>query len=99
MTVRIGSEVVGGGIMYGQAKAIFDKIKHMMETTGGRMDDVVKVVIYVTDIKRREEVWKERREAFTGAYRVSALVTVRAPAQPELLVEVEALAVLGAGGA
>jgi enamine deaminase RidA (YjgF/YER057c/UK114 family) len=42
--------------MYGQAQAIFAKIKHLMEAAGGAMDDIVKVVIFVTDIKRREEV-------------------------------------------
>ena len=99
MTARTGAEVVGGDSMYGQAKATFEKIRHLMEAAGGRMDDIVKVVIYVTDIKRREEVWKARREAFSGDFPVSTLVEVRALAVPELLVEVEAIAVLGAGGA
>jgi 2-iminobutanoate/2-iminopropanoate deaminase len=89
MTARAGAEVVGGDSMYGQA----------MEAAGGRLDDIVKVVIFVTDIKRREEVWKARREAFSGDFPVSTLVEVRALAAPELLVEVEAIAVLGAGGA
>jgi enamine deaminase RidA (YjgF/YER057c/UK114 family) len=99
MTARAGAEVVGGDSMYGQAKAIFEKIRHLMEAAGGRLDDIVKVVIFVTDIKRREEVWKARREAFSGDFPVSTLVEVRALAAPELLVEVEAIAVLGAGGA
>jgi enamine deaminase RidA (YjgF/YER057c/UK114 family) len=99
MTARAGAEVAGGDSMYGQAKAIFEKIRHLMEAAGGRLDDIVKVVIFVTDIKRREEVWKARREAFSGDFPVSTLVEVRALAAPELLVEVEAIAVLGAGGA
>jgi enamine deaminase RidA (YjgF/YER057c/UK114 family) len=99
MTARTGAEVVGGGSMYGQSQAIFAKIRHLMEASGGRMDDIVKVVIYVTDIKRREEVWKARREVFSGDFPVSTLVEVRALAAPELLVEIEAIAVLGAGGA
>jgi enamine deaminase RidA (YjgF/YER057c/UK114 family) len=99
MTARVGAEVVGGDSMYGQARSIFEKIRHLMEAAGGRMDDIVKVVIFVTDIKRREEVWKARREVFSGDFPVSTLVEVRALAVPELLVEVEAIAVLGAGGA
>ena len=91
------SGLVGGDSMYAQAQAIFTKIKHLMEAAGGAMDDIVKVVIFVTDIKRREEVWKARREAFTGDFPVSTLVEVRALAAPEYLVEVEAIAVLGAG--
>jgi enamine deaminase RidA (YjgF/YER057c/UK114 family) len=97
MVARDSGGVIGGDSMYGQAKAIFAKITHLMEAAGGSMDDIVKVVIFVTDIKRREEVWKARREVFTGDFPVSTLVEVRALAAPELLVEVEAIGVLGAG--
>ena len=99
MVARGSAGLVGGDSMYAQAQAIFTKIKHLMEAAGGAMDDIVKVVIFVTDIKRREEVWKARREAFTGDFPVSTLVEVRALAAPELLVEVEAIGVLGAGRA
>ena len=97
MIARDGDKVLGGDSMYEQAKVIFGKIKHLMEAAGGRMDDIVKVQIFVTDIKRREEVWRARREAFTGDFPVSTLVEVRALAAPEILVEVEAVAILGAG--
>ena len=96
MTSRTGTEVVGGTSMYEQARAIFTKIQHLMEAAGGRIDDIVKVVIYVMDIKRREEVWKARREVFSGDFPVSTLVEVRALAAPELLVEIEAIGILGA---
>ena len=97
MVARDGDKVLGGDSMYEQAKAVFAKIKHLLEAAGGRMDDIVKVLIFVTDIKRREEVWKARREVFSGDFPVSTLVEVRALAAPELLVEVEAIAILGAG--
>jgi enamine deaminase RidA (YjgF/YER057c/UK114 family) len=67
-----------------------------MEAAGGRMDDIVKVVIYVTDIKRREEVWKARREVFSGDFPVSTLIEIRALAAPDLLVEIDAIGILGA---
>jgi enamine deaminase RidA (YjgF/YER057c/UK114 family) len=96
MVARDGTQVLGGDSMYGQAQAVFAKIKRLMEAAGGRMDDIVKVNIFVTDIKRREEVWKARREVFTGDFPVSTLVEVSALAAPELLVEIEAVAILGA---
>jgi 2-iminobutanoate/2-iminopropanoate deaminase len=99
MTARSGSDTPGGNSMYEQARAVFVKIKHLIEAAGGHMDDVVKVNIFVTDIKRREEVWKARREVFTGDFPVSTLVEVSALAAPELLVEIEAVAILGAGQA
>ena len=95
MTAQVGTEVVGGESMYGQAQAIFGKIKLLMEAAGGQMDDIVKVVIYVTDITRREEVWRARREVFTGDFPVSTLVEVAALARPEISVEIEAIAILG----
>jgi 2-iminobutanoate/2-iminopropanoate deaminase len=96
MTCRTGNEIVGGSSMYEQARAVFTKIRHLMESAGGRMDDIVKVVIYVTDIKRREEVWKARREFFSGDFPVSTLIQVSALAAPELLVEIDAMGLLGA---
>ncbi len=96
MTARTGTETDGGGSMYAQAQAVFGKIQHCMTAAGGCMDDIVKVTIFVTDITRREEVWRARREFFTGDFPVSTLVEVRALAAPELLVEVEAMAILGA---
>jgi enamine deaminase RidA (YjgF/YER057c/UK114 family) len=97
MTARSGQDIAGGDSMYEQARAIFTKIKHLIEAAGGRMDDIVKVNIFVTDIRRREEVWKARREVFTGDFPVSTLVEVSALATPDLLVEIEAVAILGAG--
>jgi enamine deaminase RidA (YjgF/YER057c/UK114 family) len=97
MTASFGEETRGGDSMYGQAKAIFGKIQALIEAAGGRMDDVVKVNIFVTDIKRREEVWKARAEFFTGNFPVSTLVEVSGLARPDLLVEIEAVAFLGAG--
>jgi 2-iminobutanoate/2-iminopropanoate deaminase len=76
---------------------IFAKIRHLIEAAGGSMADVVKVVIYVTDIKQRQKVWRARREVFSGNFPVSTLVEVAALAEPSVKVEIEAIAHLGAG--
>ena len=98
MTARTGTEIHGGSDVYQQSKVIFQKIKDLLEADHSRMDDIIKLVIFVTDIKRREEVWKARKEFFTGDFPVSTLVEVSALAMPELLVEIEAVAMKGAGG-
>ena len=87
--------VLGDGSMYSQAKETFTKIKHLMEAAGGTMNDIIRVDIYVTDIKQREEVWKARKEVFTGDFPTSTLVEVRALATPQLLVEVNATGFIG----
>ena len=86
------------GDMYQQSVRIFEKIRDLMEAAGGKMDDVIKVTIFVTDIRRREEVWRARKEFFTGDFPCSTLVEVRALASPEVLVEIEAVGFLGAAG-
>jgi enamine deaminase RidA (YjgF/YER057c/UK114 family) len=82
---------------YEQAKSIFTKIKGLLEAAGGSMADVVKITVYVTNIKNNVKVWAARREFFTGNFPASALVEVRALASPEILVEIEAIAHIGKG--
>lgn len=81
---------------YAQAKIIFAKMQALLEAAGGGMADVVKVVIYVTDIRRREEIWRARKEFFSGDFPVSTLIEVSKLAGPELTVEVDAVAHIGA---
>ncbi|MSO77560.1 MAG: RidA family protein [Alphaproteobacteria bacterium] len=88
--------VTGGDSMYEQSKAVLTKIKHLVEAAGGKMDDIMKVTIFVTDIKQREEVWKARREFFTGDFPASTLVEISALATPAQKVEIEAAGVIGA---
>ena len=80
---------------YEQAKLIFNKIKGMVEAAGGAMADVVKVTIYVTDIKNNTKVWKARAEFFKGDFPASTLVEVSALATPDLVVEIDAEGYVG----
>jgi len=91
-----GMTARGEGDEYTQAKAIFTKIRHLVEAAGGGMADIVKVTIFVTDIKQREKVWQARREFFTGNFPASTLVQVAALADPSITVEIEAVAHIGA---
>jgi 2-iminobutanoate/2-iminopropanoate deaminase len=80
---------------YEQAKVIFTRIRHAIEAAGGKMNDVAKMTIFLTDIKKNTEVWRARREFFTGDFPASTLVEVRALAKPEILVEIEVVAHIG----
>jgi enamine deaminase RidA (YjgF/YER057c/UK114 family) len=87
-----------GGDEYEQARVIFERMGHLLRAAGGSPDDVVKLTIFVTDIGRREEVWRARREFFRGAFPVASLLEVRALAEPDIRVEIEAIACLNQGG-
>ena len=90
-----GDAIAGGDDVYEQARLTFAKIKKLVEAAGGVMDDIIKVTIFVTDITRREEVWKARREFFTGDFPCSTLVEIAALARPGLAVEIEAHGFIG----
>ena len=62
-----GTTIEGRG-EYEQAKVIFGKIRRLVEAAGGAMADVVKVTIYVVNIKNNTEVWRPRQEFFSGDF-------------------------------
>ena len=90
-TIQTGDEV------YRQAKIIFEKIRHLLESAGGTMADVVKITVYVLDINQRQGVWQARQEAFSGDFPTATMVQVGALANPSYQVEIDAIAHIGAG--
>jgi len=90
-----GGRTLVGSNEYEQAKQIFTRIKLICEGAGGSLDDVVKLTIFMVNIKNNTEVWRARREVFTGDFPASTLVEVRSLAGQETLVEIEAVAYLG----
>ncbi|HWK60561.1 MAG TPA: RidA family protein [Eoetvoesiella sp.] len=88
-------ETILGSDEYEQAKVIFGKIKNLVEAGGGKMDDVVTMTIFVTNIKGNQGVWKARKEFFTGDFPACALIEVKGLAKPEILLEIQAQARIG----
>jgi 2-iminobutanoate/2-iminopropanoate deaminase len=87
-----------GGSQYEQARVVFERMAQLLAAAGGSLRDVVKLTVYVTDITRRDEVWQARAEVFDGAFPTATLVEVSALAEPEIAVEIDAIAVLDQGG-
>jgi enamine deaminase RidA (YjgF/YER057c/UK114 family) len=65
-----------------------------VETAGGRMDSIVKINTYLTDIRYRADLIPVREEFFGKKGPASTLVQVAALAHPDWLIEVEAIAVV-----
>ncbi|HEX2891715.1 RidA family protein [Vineibacter terrae] len=98
MTARVGEKIEGAD-EYEQSRIIFGKIKDLVEAAGGQVDDVVKVTIFLVDIRNNTKVWKARSEVFSGDFPASTLVEIRALATPDTLVEIEAVAMIGSSSA
>lgn len=83
------------GDAYTQATIVFERIKALMEAAGGTMGDIVKLNCYLTDIRHRDGFVRARREFFTGDFPPCVVLGGVVFTDAELLIEVDAWAVLG----
>ncbi|WP_035858041.1 RidA family protein [Kitasatospora cheerisanensis] len=88
-------EVVGAGDPLAQARQVFANLDRCLAAAGARFADVVKLTIFVTDIAHLPAV-REARGGYVDPARLpaSSAVQVVALFRPELLMEIEALAVV-----
>jgi enamine deaminase RidA (YjgF/YER057c/UK114 family) len=86
-------KLVGLGDVYAQAKQTIANIESYLRQAGAGLRDVVRTRIYLTDISRWEEVARAHREAFADVRPASSLLEVSRLASPDMLVEIEAVAV------
>lgn len=77
-----------------QARAALSALKAQVEAGGGTMANIVKVNTYLTDIRHRADYGPIREEFFGKKMPAHTLVAVAALAQPEFLIEIEAIAAL-----
>jgi 2-iminobutanoate/2-iminopropanoate deaminase len=88
-------KMVHRGDFAGQARQALANLKAMVEAAGGTLNDIIKVNTYLTDLRYREELARVRAEFFPeGKLPASTLVGVTGLADPDMLVEIEAIAVL-----
>ena len=72
-------------------RQVMENMKKVVEGAGGRMEDIAKMTVYITDIKYREAVTRVRQEFFKGDPPANTLVVISALADPAFLVEIEAI--------
>jgi enamine deaminase RidA (YjgF/YER057c/UK114 family) len=77
-----------------QTHTVMQNIRQLIEEAGGKMEHLVKVVVYITDVRHRQAVYRTMGEYIKGVYPVSTGLTVTALARPEWLVEIDATAVI-----
>ena len=77
-----------------QARGAYQAIKALVESQGGTMANVIKLTTFVTDMKYRADLALVREEFFGKKGPASTLVQIAALAFPDLMVEIEAIAVL-----
>lgn len=89
--------LVGKGDFRAQARQVFENLKTALASCGATLDDVVKITIFVTDASEIQAFREIRDGYFTKAPPASSFFQVVRLAQPDLMVEVEAIAVTASG--
>ena len=93
-TAMVDGELVGRGDAYAQAAQALRTIETALAKAGARMQDVVRTRMFVTDISRWPEVGRAHGEFFANVRPAATMVQVSALIDPDMLVEIEAEAVI-----
>ena len=94
LPVNADGELVGTGDVIRQSEQVLDNVGAVLQATGATFGDVVRVGVYVRDMADRELINTVRRRFFGDARPASTLVEVNALANPDALVEIDAIALL-----
>jgi reactive intermediate/imine deaminase len=86
--------LVGVGDIRAQTRRVLGNVRKVVEGGGGTMDQVVKVTVFVTDVRYREAYAEVRSEFFGPNPPASTLVQIANLALPDALIEIEAVAVV-----
>ena len=77
-----------------QTHKVMRNISQLLTEAGGEIAHVVKLVVYITDIRHREAVYRTMGKYIKGVHPVCTGLVVQALARPEWLVEIDATAVI-----
>jgi 2-iminobutanoate/2-iminopropanoate deaminase len=79
----------------GQVREVFSRLRQTLEEAGGTLGDIVTMTVFITDARNGDRFTRLRKEIFGDNFPASALITVAGLARPEMLVEVQGIAVIG----
>ncbi|MGA1781571.1 MAG: RidA family protein, partial [Planctomycetota bacterium] len=91
-------EIVGEGDFDAQAEQTFRNIETVLALEGAGLDDIFKVTIYLTDMGNFPKIMDLRQRWFTPPFPADTIVEVRSLALPELMIEIEVMAIAPGDG-
>ncbi|MBA2343881.1 MAG: RidA family protein [Rubrobacter sp.] len=89
--------VVGEGAVKLQTETVLENVNAALEAAGGTLRDVVKITVFIRDMKDYDAIHEVRRRYFGEPYPASSMVEVSSLIHPNLLIEIEAVAVIEEG--
>jgi 2-iminobutanoate/2-iminopropanoate deaminase len=78
-----------------QVREVFSRLGQTLAEAGGNLRDMVTMTVFITDTRYGDRFTQLRKEIFGDDFPASALITIAGLARPEILVEVQGVAVIG----
>jgi 2-iminobutanoate/2-iminopropanoate deaminase len=95
MTARDkGGNIVGKGDIKAQTRQVLENIERILKKAGATFDHIVKVTVYITDMNHFGEIHEIRAQYFKKDYPASTMVQVSGLVSQDLLIEMDAIALL-----
>lgn len=86
--------IVGVGDIRAQTRQTLDNVKAVLEAAGATLEDIVKVQVFITNVEHYADIHAVRSEYFKSDYPASTMVEVPALVHPDMLIEIDAIAVI-----
>lgn len=87
-------ELIGPNDFDAQAEQVFHNLDKVLKAGGASLDSVIKVTIYLTDMSYFPKIVELRKQHFSVPYPADTIVEVNALASPEMMIEIEAMALV-----
>jgi len=95
MTARdVDGRVIGAGDIEAQTRQVCENLNRAVGAAGGTLNDVVRVDVFVRNIEHFDAIHRVRREYFDAPAPASTLLEVSKMVSPEMLIEINAIAVI-----
>jgi enamine deaminase RidA (YjgF/YER057c/UK114 family) len=91
VALNASGELVGRDDAAAQARQVLANLQHVIESAGGTIADVARTTVYLTRLEDRGPVGKVRQEFFPSPPPANNLLVVSSLAEPEFLVEIDAI--------
>ena len=93
-SIDLKGEVIGAGDFEAQAKQTFVNLQRLLELGGSGLSKVIKVTIFLTDMKNFDKILSLREKYFSPPYPADTIIEVSQLALPDLEIEIEAIALV-----
>ena len=91
--ISADGQLVGDGDFDAQVRQVFENLRAVLDEAGMGLDAIVKLTVFLTEMGRLRDYTRIKGEFFAGKQPASTAVGITALARPEMMVEVEAIAV------